>query len=283
MDDIASLTSSDAWWGNVLLISTLIVLIGIIGEGVAELTKLLDGCPSLKKFVEVSSVLILVIGIAGELWGEARTSSIGDQISGFLNVKAGAANDRAAAAEKDAAEANLKAEQLRCESAALEMSLSPRRLAPHRTIGRTPPSPKEEKFNSMLRPYANTIVKVQSASDFEAQELGEDIEYLLNRAGWIAVKTDESESHFKSVEMNEGVTLYISQKRDDTLRASTAVLVSALSNVGLTELSRSWMPPQSDIKGPNFSGNSGFAYLAVGPRPIGRTISDLKINSPCKQ
>jgi len=100
MNDIASLTSADSWWGSFLLISTLIVLIGVVGEVVAELTKLLDGRPSLKTFVEVSSALILIVGISGELWGEARTSSIGDQISGFLNVKAGAANDRAAAQPK---------------------------------------------------------------------------------------------------------------------------------------------------------------------------------------
>lgn len=122
MDDIASLTSSDAWWGNFLLISTLVVLVGVMGEGIADLTKLLDNCSSLKKSVEIFSVLILIIGIAGELLGEGKTSSIGDQISGFLNIKAGAANERAAEAKKEAEGANLKAEKLKAKNLELEKS-----------------------------------------------------------------------------------------------------------------------------------------------------------------
>jgi len=111
-DSLASLTSSDNWWGTFLVISTLVVLMGVAGEAVIELTQWLDAHQKVKRFVEVSAVLVLIVGVAGELLGEGKTISIGDQISGRLNVKAGEANERAAKAEKEASEANERAEEL---------------------------------------------------------------------------------------------------------------------------------------------------------------------------
>ena len=181
MDDIASLTYGDAWWGNFLLMSTLIVLIGVVGEGVAELTKLLDGNPSLKKFVEVSSVLILIIGIAGELWGEARTSSIGDQISGFLSVKAGAANDRAASAEKEAAESNERAksleketEELRSKNLALEAEIDPRKVS----------DADIKSIVDGMKPFTGRELSVKSyLGDTEGHRLLFIISQILKQAG----------------------------------------------------------------------------------------------------
>jgi hypothetical protein len=46
MDDkVVSLASADGWWGNFLLISTLVVLVGVIGEAAVDLTRLLDSRP----------------------------------------------------------------------------------------------------------------------------------------------------------------------------------------------------------------------------------------------
>ena len=127
-DSISSLTASDSWWGTFLVVSTLIVLVGVAGEAIVELTKWLDKCPNAKKIIEVSAVFVLIVGVAGELLGEGKTISIGDQISGFLNEKAERANERASNAAKSASDANLKAEQLKSENLAFENILAPRRV-----------------------------------------------------------------------------------------------------------------------------------------------------------
>src|SRR5258707_12658226 len=113
-DKISSLSSSDSWWGYFLIISTLIVLIGVAAEAL-KFMKRINRHPKLKHSIETGALLILIAGIAGELLGETKTISIGDQISGLLNDKAGAANERAAMAEKGASEASLKAEQLKAD------------------------------------------------------------------------------------------------------------------------------------------------------------------------
>jgi hypothetical protein len=124
-DNIASLTSSDDFWGAFLVISTLVVLVGIIGEAV-DLTTLLDKYPKTKRFVAIAAFIILTIGVAGELLGESKTISIGDQIAGVLNEKAGRANERAGQAneragklEKEAADANARAADLEKKAAEL--------------------------------------------------------------------------------------------------------------------------------------------------------------------
>jgi hypothetical protein len=79
-DNIASLTSSDSWWGSFLVISTVIVLLGVAAEAI-QLITFINRHPKLKHALEMSALLVLIVGIAGELIGEAKTISIGDQIS----------------------------------------------------------------------------------------------------------------------------------------------------------------------------------------------------------
>lgn len=73
--------------------------------------------------MELCAALLLIVGIAGELLGEGKIASIGDQISGFLNVKAGEANSRAAAAESDAAKANKETAMINERAAQLQAAL----------------------------------------------------------------------------------------------------------------------------------------------------------------
>jgi hypothetical protein len=112
-DRIASLSSLDSWWGSFLVVSTVIVLLGVAAEAL-QFMKCVNQRPKLKHSLELGAFLVLMVGIAGELLGETKTISVGDQLYGLLNDKAGAANDRAATAEKDAAESNERARALGC-------------------------------------------------------------------------------------------------------------------------------------------------------------------------
>jgi hypothetical protein len=131
-DRIASLSSLDSWWGSFLVVSTVIVLLGVAAEAL-QFMKCVNQRPKLKHSLELGAFLVLMVGIAGELLGETKTISVGDQLYGLLNDKAGAANDRAATAEKDAAESNERAralekqaEELRAKNLTLEGEIAPR-------------------------------------------------------------------------------------------------------------------------------------------------------------
>jgi hypothetical protein len=174
MDDkLASLTSLDGWWDTFLLISTLIVLIGVVGEVIADLTNWLDNCSATKRSVELCAALLLIAGIAGELLGEGKTASIGEQISGFLNVKAGEANDRAAAAEKEAAEFNERAANAELALAQLRENVKQRLLKP-------------EQFSKIVLALSGKDIPkigVIRTRDPEAGSFAIDIAVNLARAG----------------------------------------------------------------------------------------------------
>ena len=174
MDDkIVSLASSDSWWGSFLIISTLIVLLGVAAEAL-QFTKSIDRHPRLKHSLEVGAFLVLVVGIAGELLGEAKTISVGDQISGLLNDKAGSANERASRAEKEASDVSLKAEQLKADNLALEARLAPRRLS-HDEL---------ERLKAAVKPFINRPISIWSYGiDLEAGILAAQIKEALQWAG----------------------------------------------------------------------------------------------------
>ena len=106
------------------------VLIGVIAEILLEFRSLEGLLPrKWREFTKHTAALILTVGIAGELLGEAKTLSLGGQIEGFLNEKAGnavkeagnaavaagianaaagTANERAAQLEDDVTKENVK-------------------------------------------------------------------------------------------------------------------------------------------------------------------------------
>ena len=152
MDDmVVSLTASDHWWGS-LVISTLVVLIGVIVEAVADLTKWLDNCPE-KKSIEIVAVMALIVGIAGELLGEGKTIALGDQISGYLN---------------------LKSDKLEADNLALKAKIAPRRLSgeQRKKISQLPSDPFPE------------LIVVSREMDPEGQDFADDFVEALKDANW---------------------------------------------------------------------------------------------------
>lgn len=143
-DKILSLFSSDGWWGGFLLISTLIVLAGVAAEALSFMN-CVKRDPKLTHSIAVAAIWILVVGIAGELLGEAKTISIGDQISGLLNDKAGAAYERAAKADGET-------QELKAKNLVLEAEIAPRKVS----------DDDVKLLVSNLKPFAGLPISVRS-------------------------------------------------------------------------------------------------------------------------
>jgi hypothetical protein len=90
------------WFGY---ISTAIVFIGCVGEFIAEFTSLPKTEESKHKLARLS-LIVLIVGIAGELLSTVRTSQLSGQL--IANIE-----ERASANEREAAQLRRDAEQLR--------------------------------------------------------------------------------------------------------------------------------------------------------------------------
>jgi hypothetical protein len=102
------------WFGY---ISTAIVFIGCVGEFIAEFSSLTKTEESQHKLARLS-LIVLILGIAGELLSTVRTSQLSGQLianieerTATAEQKAGDANDRASANEREAAQLRKDAEQ----------------------------------------------------------------------------------------------------------------------------------------------------------------------------
>jgi hypothetical protein len=105
--DVPTLISSLGWWETVGFIAAGIVLLGVIGEFLAEFTdvfKLKQNEKRRTRFAKLSA-LVLIVGLLGELPSLFKTSHLSGQIINVLNKEANAANKEAAQARKDAADA----------------------------------------------------------------------------------------------------------------------------------------------------------------------------------
>jgi hypothetical protein len=169
-------------------------------------------------------------------------------------------------------------EALRCEGIALEKIMAPRVLAPSRLNRRGGINVSERKFKANLTPYQQIEVKIQSAHDAEAESVTADLKYLLN-----AKEIDETESHFAPTEIRGGITVYTFPLRNSPAVGLAQALYRALKDAELV-VYQSVMPPQGGVTGPRFaigpSDNREFVYVAVGPRPMGEQLAELKEHPP---
>jgi hypothetical protein len=133
--EVALLKTTLGCWEWFGYISTTVVGVGCIGEFIAEFTSL-PGTDQRKHKLARLSLMILILGIAGELLSAVRTSQLSGQIIANIEEraanaeqKAGEANDRATANEKEAAQLRKDAEKERTDRQEAETALSPRTLS----------------------------------------------------------------------------------------------------------------------------------------------------------
>lgn len=124
-------------------VGTIVVILGVAGEFVAEFTRFLNGKAAKKKF-EKCSVLVLIFGLAIELLAHSVTSHISGVITAGLNEEAGNAR-------KAAGEAIERAEELRKKNIELESKLQPRMITQE----------QREKFIDSLKSSPKGPIRIQ--------------------------------------------------------------------------------------------------------------------------
>src|SRR5437899_1435038 len=125
----SSLESSLAFWEVVEYIAGGVVIVGAAGEGLGEFTNFLGAkrCHERKDLILKVSTIILIVGLAVELWGLVRTNELSGQLiadsirkAGNAKISADSAADAAARARTSAQEASLEAGKAIRGAAAIE-------------------------------------------------------------------------------------------------------------------------------------------------------------------
>jgi len=171
-----------------------LVLIGIIGEFVIAYAH-----PPYDSFWNHWGITFADAAIAVGIVGEVIFGRLDARIQTELRARS---NKQLADAEKDAAEANAKTEQLRTANLELQRILEPRRIVMGSRDGdRDTRAPLFEA----LKEFAGTRAFVQAVPDFEAQTLAADIMRVLQQSGWIAQFLTTEQSGLAPGWIQEGV------------------------------------------------------------------------------
>jgi hypothetical protein len=105
---------------------------GCVGEFVAEFTHLPKGKDAEQMLARLS-LLVLIVGIAGELLGTVRTSQLSGRLIAGIEERAGNAEQKAGEANERAAGLTKKAEDERVARVQIEEGLAGRKLSPKDT------------------------------------------------------------------------------------------------------------------------------------------------------
>jgi hypothetical protein len=165
------MTASDSswlkFWEALATSGFLLVLVGVIFEGVEHFIRFPKRQISRKRRIEKNAWFVLVVGLAMELLGDNRAKRITDADNVRLNGLASIANERAANTESN----NLV---LRAKVATLEIA----------ALRRTFTSEQISSAHIFLDKYANTPFILESFTDPDSTRFGEDLFDLLKKVGW---------------------------------------------------------------------------------------------------
>lgn len=135
--------------------------------------------------------MVLILGIAGELLSAVRTSQLSGQIianieerAAHAEQKAGEANDRASAYEKEAAQLRKDADTERLARVKIEERIAWRRVDPTRY----------KYFVNELTPFPGSVVSLNPLGngDPETDTFTEDIAKLFHDSHWQVLKATGS-------------------------------------------------------------------------------------------
>jgi hypothetical protein len=118
MDDLSALQHEFASWDRFGLFAAGLVLIGAILVSSTQFDFLsrwsgLDRVPRWQWPLGKLGVLLIVVGLAGDIFGATKSRNLNDRIAATLNARGAAAIERARSLEKDAAELRLQLARLK--------------------------------------------------------------------------------------------------------------------------------------------------------------------------
>jgi hypothetical protein len=177
--EVASLKSALRCWERFGYISTGIVFLGCVGEFVAEFTSVPKSKEVGSKLARLS-LIVLILGIAGELLSAVQTSQLSGQLianieerAGTAEQKAGEANDRAEANKKEAEQLHKEAESERLARVEIEESIAWRTI----TLG------DEKLISSRMALFREEqFVTSYNAGDAEGAAFAWEVAGALNKA-----------------------------------------------------------------------------------------------------
>ena len=203
------------------------------------------------------------------------------------------ANERAATLEKEAAEANesvsnatLEIERLKASNLALEKLLAQRRvfLSIH---------PDKKSVYDDMRKFKGTTVLLQVVPDFEAKKLAIDIWEVLSGMGFNLKYVQSNETHFKSTEIWDGVSVHTPKAILRPSKVNTSISAGrAISNwldaTGVNPLPTPVfddLSPESDPANRlKFEALEDVVLVTVGLKPVaaalGKSSVDIQIVDP---
>jgi hypothetical protein len=232
--EVGSLKAALNCWEWFGYISTAIVFIGCIGEFVAEFTSLPKSKESRDRLARLS-LIVLILGIAGELLGQVRTSELSgpliadtEEHAGNAEQKAGEANDRASVNEKEAAQLRKDAEGERLARVKIEARVAWRKLDKQTQIDMASDLTRFSKEPSLVS---------YNPEDIEAASFASDIVATLHAAKWgvfdalSVLSMREGPVPFgTNPQLDTGVHVWSTD--DEISRKAATVLVEQLSSRG---------------------------------------------------
>jgi hypothetical protein len=295
--EVASLKSALGCWERFGYIATAVVGLGCVGEFIAEFTSLFPTERS--KQLAKLSLLVLILGIAGELLSAVRTSQLSGQIIAHIEQRAADAEQKAAAATLEAAIANRAASEakegaaiLETGEAQLQKDAEDERLARAKIEAavafRQLTEVQKYVIGTAVKGFSSVAVASVwfNASTTEAELFADDISEAL-QLGHIRVQPAsglmelrENSSFGDSVK--QALTgVVIQSTKHDGAQKFAALMVEELNRIGFDAV-RQTNPPFDDKPVPQI-------WINVEPRPKGpqgeyklRAEEDLKRKNTTK-
>jgi hypothetical protein len=242
-----SLGSLEFW----LTVMTGLVVLGLVVEYWHEIPEAISELRKERRWLwkpscVITGAILITVGVSGELLMQFKASgketdlrTTNDAIFGSLNTEAAKArkdagdaieraanaNEQAGIANKSAEEANeragkaneraseleIKAEELRKENLVLESDLSPRLFK------------DQSGAIKRLQPFANSQVQLEYLLDPEAKRTAEQINFVLDAAGWAVIPKPASVAEADRVntetDFSDGVLIGFATQEDESFAA----------------------------------------------------------------
>lgn len=225
--ELTSLESSLTRWEWFEYGAAAVVIVGVLGEAINDFTSWWPRW-RIKKKLGKGSTLILIAGLACELLGLVRTSTLSNQLIADLNATAAEANERAANAEDQAAQ------------------LEDKNFRHSQRADRLWDNEKDFAAALMGKPTGTILSLMYARGDSEAWETADALKYVLRQYGWnvehfgpTPSTPDDAEDAPMVVVGGSGtfgVTVVSRSDQSEEARAAGAALLDALDKAYMDDI-----------------------------------------------